>query len=184
MVSGGRDLRCAGAPPRWLHNVRVDVSRTSRCTFFTWWMNNVRVDLSRRSRCTLCATGSLPSPAAFDVRPALGAQRAAVLLLVIRAVVAGADRLPPLAVIAIPVDRALQPVGEADLGLPAHVRARLLRSERVTAIVAGAVGDVGDQRLVGAGVLDDLPHDLEVGRLVRPADVVDLARRAALEPRA
>ena len=77
------------------------------------------------------------------------AQRAAVLALVVRAVVAGADRLPPGAVVAVPGDGALEALGEAHLRLPAE-RADLLGAERVAAVVAGAVGDVLDQRLVGA----------------------------------
>ena len=53
--------------------------------------------------------------------------------------------------------------------------------ERVAAVVAGAVGDVGDQRLVAVGEREDAPDDLEVGELVRAADVVDVARLAPLE---
>ena len=45
----------------------------------------------------------------------------------------------------------------------------------------GAVLDVLDQRLVAAGQLDDPAHDLDVLALVRAADVVGLARPAALE---
>ncbi len=47
--------------------------------------------------------------------------------------------------------------------------------------MAGAVGDVLDEVLAGAGVLDDAPHDLDVRALVGAADVVGLARRAVLE---
>ena len=43
------------------------------------------------------------------------AERAAVLALVVLAVVAGADRLPPVAVVAVPVDGALEALGEAHL---------------------------------------------------------------------
>ena len=65
-------------------------------------------------------------------------------------------------------------------GPPAE-RLGLRRGERVAAVVAEPVGDVLDQRLVAAGELEDPLHDLDVGQLVGPADVVDLARLAELE---
>src|ERR1044071_8032742 len=108
------------------------------------------------------------------------AKRTTVLALIVRAVVAGADRFPPPAVVAVPAHRPLEPVGEPPLRLPAE-RPRLLGAEGVATVVAGPVGDVFDQRLVGARVFDDPLDDLEVRRLVRAADVVDLAGLAALE---
>ena len=71
-----------------------------------------------------------------------------VLLLVVLAVLAGADRAPPLLVVAIPGHGLLEALGEVDLRLPAELLAELLGGERVAAVVAGAVGDVLDQRLV------------------------------------
>ena len=50
-------------------------------------------------------------------------QRFAVLLLVVLAVLAGADRLPPLLVLAVPVDGPLEALGEVDLRLPAQLAA-------------------------------------------------------------
>src|SRR4051812_26856481 len=84
----------------------------------------------------------------------LGPERLAVVALVVRAVVAGADRLPPPGVVAVPGDGLLEALGEADGGLPAQ-RADLLGAERVAAVVPGAVGDVLDLGLVGARELDD-----------------------------
>src|SRR5664280_3419309 len=81
-------------------------------------------------------------------------ERASVLALVVGAVVARADRLPPPRVVAIPRDRLLQALGEAHLRLPAE-RADLVRGQRVAAVVAGPVGYVLDLRLAGAGRRDD-----------------------------
>src|ERR1044072_9217321 len=111
------------------------------------------------------------------------AKRAAVLLLVVLAVLAGADRAPPLLVVAVPLHGPLQPLGEVDLRLPAELVAELLGGERVAAVVARAVGDVLDQRLVGAGQLDHPPDDLDVLALVGAADVVGLAGPAVHQHR-
>src|SRR4051795_2251778 len=105
------------------------------------------------------------------------AQRAPVVALVVLAVLARADGLPPPGVVAVPGDGLLQALLEAHLRRPAE-RAGLLGAQRVAAVVAGAVGDVLDQGLVLARVLQDALDDLDVGGLVRAADVVDLARRA------
>ena len=102
------------------------------------------------------------------------------MALVVLAVVAGADRAPPGLVLAIPLDGALEPGVEADGRLPPEALGAV-GGERVPAVVAGAVGDVGDQRLVAAGELQDPLDDVDVGELVGPADVVDLARLPALE---
>src|SRR5918992_3025961 len=107
-------------------------------------------------------------------------ESAAVLALVVGPVVARADRLPPGPVVAVPGDRALESFGEPHLRLPAQ-RARLRGAQRVAAVVPRPVGHVLDQRLGGAGVLDDPLDDLDVRRFVGPADVVDLAGLAALE---
>src|ERR687894_565961 len=66
---------------------------------------------------------------------------------------------------------------EARAGLPSE-RADLVGGERIAAVVTGPVGHVLDQRLVGAGELDQPADQVDVLRLVGPADVVDLARRA------
>src|SRR4051812_23475966 len=79
-----------------------------------------------------------------------GSERAAVLTLVVRAVLAGADRLPPPAVVAVPRDRALEALGEAHLRLPAE-RARLVGRQRVAAGVGPAGGGKPQPPLVGAG---------------------------------
>ena len=65
-----------------------------------------------------------------------------------------------------------------DLRLPAELVAQLLGGERVAAVVAGAVGDVLDQRLVAAGQLDHPLDHLDVLALVGAADVVGLAGAA------
>src|SRR5690606_19745156 len=105
------------------------------------------------------------------------AELAPVLALVVLAVLAGADRLPPPGVVAVPLHRPLEPLVEADARPPAE-RLDLVGAQRVAEVVARAVADVLDERLVGADELDDPPHDLDVLLLVRPADVVDLARPA------
>src|SRR6201996_2109081 len=137
----------------------------------------------RSSPCTTGSTRISPSsrvsPAlAIVARPAL-AERFAVLAFVVLAVLAGADRPPPVLVLAVPVDGARDPLVEVDLRLPAELGLQLLRGERVAAVVAGAVGDVLDQRLVAADQLDHPLHDLDVLALLRAADVVGLARLAA-----
>src|SRR5436190_24191253 len=100
----------------------------------------------------------------------------AVLALVVRAVVPGADRIPPRGVVAIPGDGLLEALGEVRPRLPAE-RADLLRAQRVAAVVSGPVGDVLKQIRRGAGQLDDPLHDLDVRALVGAADVVGLAGR-------
>src|SRR6187397_1965443 len=107
-------------------------------------------------------------------------QRLAVMTLVVIPVVAGADRGPPLLVVAIPVHRPLDPLVEAHGRVPAEGLEAGCR-ERVAAVVAGAILDVGDPRLVAIGEGEDAPDDLEVGQLVWPADVVDVAGLALRE---
>src|SRR5687767_12338860 len=114
-----------------------------------------------------------------NTRSRLTTECLAVVPLVVLAVLAGADRRPPVLVVAVPVHRARQPVLEADLGLPAELVAELRRAERVALVVAGAVGHVLDQRLVTAGQIEDPAHDVDVLALVRPAHVVRLAGAAA-----
>src|SRR5258708_5443464 len=68
-----------------------------------------------------------------------------VVALVVRPILAGADPLPPAAVLHVPVDGLRQPVGESDARDPAQLGADLRRVDRVAAVVAGAVPDVLDQ---------------------------------------
>ena len=100
----------------------------------------------------------------------------AVLALVVLAVLAGADRPPPLLVVAVPVDGPLDALARSGPRPPSRGRSSFVGGERVAAVVAGAVGDVLDQRLVGAGQRDDPLDHLDVRQLVGPADVVGLAR--------
>src|SRR5215211_4078536 len=99
--------------------------------------------------------------------------------LVVLAVLTRADRRPPPLVVAVPLDRPLEPLIEADLRLPAELRAQLVARQGVAAVVAGAVAHVLDQRRVPAGQLQDAPDHVEVLALVRSAHVVGLARTAA-----
>src|SRR3954452_10144398 len=102
-------------------------------------------------------------------------QRLPVLALVVGAVFAGADRRPPLLVLAVPVHGPLDPLVESDGRLPAE-RFEARRGQRVAAVVPGAVLDVFDQRLVAVGERQDPPDHLDVGQLVGTASVVDVAR--------
>ena len=99
--------------------VRVNGDRaTARVKFETGKKDRARQRRARARGRPLADRGLL--------KPARrSAQRAAVLTLVVGAVLAGADRLPPPAVLAVPRDGALEPVGEAHLRLPAE-RAHLV----------------------------------------------------------
>src|SRR6185503_1319257 len=110
-------------------------------------------------------------------RERLGPKPLGVLLLVVAAVLAGPDRLPPGAVRRVPLDRLGQPaLAEGVARRPAE-RAQLPVVERVTAVVSRAILDVADQRRVGPRQLEDPVGHLEV-LVVLAADVVDLAGRA------
>src|SRR5215213_1231584 len=74
-------------------------------------------------------TASVHVPRAHRRACALS-ERAPVLALVVLAVVAGADRLPPPGVLAVPGDGLIEPLGEVHLRLPAE-RSQLLGGERV-----------------------------------------------------
>src|SRR4051794_33029321 len=104
------------------------------------------------------ATGASTSEAASRAQASrprtMSAERAAVLALVVLAIGAASDRLPPPLVVAVPLHGPLESLGEVHPRLPAELRADLLRPERVPAVVAGAVGHVLDQRLVAAGELE------------------------------
>src|SRR3954471_18101651 len=105
---------------------------------------------------------------------------APVPALVVLAVLARADRLPPPLVLAVPLDRLRQPLGEAPRGLPAELP-DLRRGQRIAPIVARAVRHVLDEGLVAIGRGQDAPDDVDVGGLVRAAHVVDLARQPLAE---
>src|SRR5581483_10113755 len=109
----------------------------------------------------------------------LGSQPLGVLLPVVLAVLAGLDRLPPRAVVAIPLDGLGQAVVERAPRRPAE-RPQLGVVQRVAAVVTRAGVDVADEARVGAGQLEDPLRDREVLVLL-PADVVDLARPAPAE---
>src|SRR5215213_10403694 len=92
-----------------------------------------------------------------------------------------AQGLPPLAVVRIPGDGPGDPVLPADLVAPAELVADLRRVEQVAAVVPGTVGDDRLQRLGLAGVLEHRVGDLRDRLLDSGADVVGLARAAAVE---
>ena len=154
---------------------------------------NLGYTLYRLGRCPEAVTYLEPGgaararPARADAAPqarrALLAEPLGVLLLVVRAVVAGLDRLPPVAVVAVPGDRLGQAVRERARRRPAE-RPELRGVQRVAAIVPGAVLDVTDERLVGAGQLEDRPRQVAVLDLLAAADVVDLTARSLRAARA
>ena len=105
------------------------------------------------------------------------------------AVDAGADALPPGAVAEIPANRPRQAALDALLRRPAEVARDLARVDGVAVVVAGAVGDEGDElapradAAVGRELIDERADGLddgEVGPLVVAADIVGLAVGAFL----
>src|SRR5690606_26132818 len=70
-----------------------------------------------------------------------------VLALVVLAVLARPDRFPPVAVVAVPGDRSLDPLVEVDASPPPEALGPIGR-ERVAAVVPEPVADVVDQRFV------------------------------------
>src|SRR5581483_8335036 len=138
---------------------------------------------TRKPRSSPCASGSISTSPAIEVsrrRAIASGERPPVLAPVVLAVLAGADRAPPVLVLAVPGDGALDPLAEAHLRAPAQLQ-QALGAKRIAAVVAGTVGDVLDQRGVAPAELEDAAHDLDVGQLVRAADVVDLARLPPLQ---
>src|SRR4051794_24536147 len=90
------------------------------------------------------------------------AEPVGVLLGVVLAVLTGLDRLPPLAVLAVPLDRLREARRvERVLRRPAE-RPQLRRVDRVAAVVAGAVRHRPDEIRRGAGEVEDPRHHLEV----------------------
>src|SRR5205823_3233374 len=105
--------------------------------------------------------------------PGSGLERPPVMTLVVGAVVARADRLPPPLVPLVPAHGSLETVVEAHGGLPAKP-SQLLRGQRVAAVVAGPVSHKLDQLGIGARQLDDPLHDVQVLALVGAPAVVRL----------
>src|SRR5947209_6745541 len=106
-------------------------------------------------------------------RPRLLRESLRVLLVVVPTVLALLDGLPPLAVVAIPLDRRLEPAAvERVVRRPAEV-AHLRRVDRVAPVVARAVGDHAHEVGARAGEVEDATHDIHVLALLA-ADVVDV----------
>src|SRR5688500_1484041 len=72
-----------------------------------------------------------------------------VLLLVVLQVLAALDRLPPLRVVAVPLDRRADGLLELVPRRPAELALDLRRVDRVAAVVAGAVLDLRDALVPG-----------------------------------
>src|SRR5689334_4241239 len=70
----------------------------------------------------------------------------AVLLLIILEILAGADVGDPGPVLPVPGDRVAEALFKGDRRLPAQLIFNLLTVDGVAAVVAGAVGDVLDER--------------------------------------
>src|SRR4051794_14787843 len=141
------------------------------------WRARVRGYLGARGRAAVPR-----SERRQGLRSGGAAEPAAVVALVVLAVLAAADRRPPPLVLAVPVDRLGEPLLEAAARLPAEL-AHLVGRQAVATVVPGPVGHVLDQRLVAAGQREDASHHVDVRRLVRAADVVDLARQPVAEHR-
>src|SRR5918993_1836181 len=93
---------------------------------------------ARRARQARKAARSMDADPIGGPGPGL-AQRTSVLALVVRAVVARADRLPPGGVLAVPGDGPLEALVEAHARLPAQP-ARLLGAQGVAAVGGRAGG--------------------------------------------
>src|SRR3954452_2722349 len=163
--------RAAGSPKPGMGRPQYSSSAKRR--------TRTRAPSSRRARSGGQRPQAMTSRSSAAQAAASG-EPAPVLPLVVVAVGAGADRLPPPRVVAVPGHGLVQARVEADPRLPPEPP-DLVRGERVAAVVPEAVGDVLDQRLVAAGQVEDAPDDLEVRALVRAAGVVGLAGRALLE---
>ena len=72
------------------------------------------------------------------------------------------------------------PGSNGTCGAPAEPL-QLRRVERIAAVVAGAIGDRTDQRFRLAGQIENPPGEIDVEDVIAAADVVDLARRAAID---
>ncbi len=109
---------------------------------------------------------------------------------------AARDPLDPVGVVEVPLHGPTQPRLEGLGGTPAELRPNLRHVDRVAAVMAGPVPDVGDE-LAAAGdaaprrerpdLVENVTYradDLDIRPLGQSADVVDLARAAPLEHRA
>src|SRR5207253_4780576 len=85
----------------------------------------------------------------------------AVLSLVVAAVVAGLDLLPPPAIVGVPEHRPVDGLVEAELGLPPE-RLELRAVHPVALVVALAVGDVVDQLVRLVEQVEDGARDVDV----------------------
>ena len=92
-------------------------------------------------------------------------------------------------VVEIPADGLFDAFLELERRLPAELALKLARIDRVAEIVAGAVGDIGDQMVARAfGIAQQPVHrpdehldQIDVLPLVEPADVVGLGNAAFVE---
>src|SRR5206468_9231807 len=88
-----------------------------------------------------------------------GEPRGVLSLVELAETVGALDRLPPVAIVAVPVDRRPDAVLPLSPRCPAE-RAQLRRVERVAAVVPGPVLDVSDQRRVGVEMIHDQAGEL------------------------
>src|SRR5258706_12724695 len=86
-----------------------------------------------------------------------------VLQFVVFPKLARLDRLPPVRVVAVPVDRFLDGLVEGTLRRPAHHLADLGRVDRMAAYMAGPVGNFLDQGVRLAERVEDQVGDVEYG---------------------
>ena len=105
-------------------------------------------------------------------------------------ILSGRDALNPVVMLQVPAHRFVEPGGKGLTGTPAELILHLAAIDSVAAIVAGTVGDKGDEAVVGrAGRMQAIEQraefrdNLHVGLLVEAADVVSLADAATLEHR-
>ena len=108
-------------------------------------------------------------------------------------VAAGHKRLPPGAVVEVPLHGEREADLEGVLRRPAELGVELRAIDGVAEIVAGPIGDEGDELAVrrppvrGASrsiEVADRGHDIDVAALGIAADVVGLARRGLFPARA
>src|SRR5204863_1251095 len=94
--------------------------------------------------------------------PRLRAEAGGVLLLVVRAVVAGLDRLPPVPLLAVPLDRGAKAARVERVPRRPPERAELRRVDRVAPVVARAIGHVPDEVRRRGGEVEDPTDDVHV----------------------
>ena len=90
----------------------------------------------------------------------------------------GEERFPPGAIVCVPVDGGIKAFLEIVERFPFQLAVGKGGIDRVTAIVAEAVGDVTDQALGFAEFLQDRFHGLDVGHFAVAAEIVDGTRFA------